>query len=117
MKKKIIIFSVIISNLLISSIIGIIIILGFMSVFASYIFMPLAKVMFFLTQILLNILAQTAHLCAKLPFSKVYFPTPKIYVILIYYLFLIYIILAKRNIISVKKISKKILLKKCHQMN
>ncbi len=101
-------FTFIISNLLISSIIGIIIILGFMSVFASYIFMPLAKVMFFLTQILLNILAQTAHLCAKLPFSKVYFPTPKIYVILIYYLFLIYIILAKRNIISVKKISKKI---------
>lgn len=101
-------FTFVISNLLISSIIGIIIILGFMSVFASYIFMPLAKVMFFLTQILLNILAQTAHLCAKLPFSKVYFPTPKIYVILIYYLFLIYIILAKRNIISVKKISKKI---------
>lgn len=101
-------FTFVISNLLISSIIGIIIILGFMSVFASYIFMPLAKIMFFLTQILLNILAQTAHLCAKLPFSKVYFPTPKIYVILIYYLFLIYIILAKRNIISVKKISKKI---------
>lgn len=101
-------FTFIISNLLISSIIGIIIILGLISVFASYIFMPLAKIMFFLTQILLNILAQTAHLCAKLPFSKVYFPTPKIYVILIYYLFLIYIILAKRNIISVKKISKKI---------
>lgn len=101
-------FTFIISNLLISSIIGIIIIFGLISVFASYIFMPLAKVMFFLTQILLNILAQTAHLCAKLPFSKVYFPTPKIYVIIIYYLFLIYIILAKRNIILVKKISKKI---------
>lgn len=101
-------FTFIISNLLISSIIGIIIILGFISVFTSYVFMPLAKIMFFLTQILLNILAQTAHLCAKIPFSKVYFPTPKIYVIIIYYLFLIYIILAKRNIISVKKISKKI---------
>lgn len=99
-------FTFIISNLLISPIIGIIIILGFLSVFSSYIVS--SKVMFFFLQILLSVLAQIAHFCAGLPLSKVYFPTPKIYVIIIYYLFLIYIILVKNKIITGKKIGKKV---------
>lgn len=101
-------FTFIISNLLISPIIGIIIILGFLSVFSSYIVSPISKVMFFFLQILLSVLAQIAHFCAGLPLSKVYFPTPKIYVIIIYYLFLIYIILVKNKIITGKKIGKKV---------
>ena len=101
-------FTFIISNLLISQIIGIIIILGFLSVFASYIISPISKVMFFFLQIFLSVLAQIAHFCAELPLSKVYFPTPKIYVIIIYYLFLMYIILVKNKIITGKKIGKKV---------
>lgn len=103
-------FTFIISNLLVFSIIGIIIILGFISVFTSYIISPLAKVMFFFLQIFLNLLTQIAHFCAELPLSKVYFPTPKIYVIILYYLFLIYIILVKNEIIKTKKVNKKILI-------
>lgn len=101
-------FTFIISNLLISPIIGIIIILGFLSVFASYIVSPISKIMFFFLQIFLSVLAQIAHFCAGLPLSKVYFPTPKIYVIIIYYLFLIYIILVKNKKITGKKIGKKV---------
>ena len=96
-------FTFIISNLLISPIIGIIIILGFLSVFVSYIVSPISKIMFFFLQIFLSILAQIAHFCAELPLSKVYFPTPKIYIIIIYYLFLIYFILVKNKIITGKK--------------
>lgn len=101
-------FTFIISNLLISPIIGIIIILGFLFVFASYIISPISKIMFFFLQILLSVLAQIAHFCAGLPLSKVYFPTPKIYIIIIYYLFLIYFILVKNKIITGKKIGKKV---------
>lgn len=103
-------FTFIISNLLISPIIGIIIILGFISVFASYIISPISKVMFLILQIFLNLLIKIAHFCAELPFSKVYFPTPKIYVIIIYYVFLIFIILARNKIIVIKKINKKIII-------
>lgn len=103
-------FTFIISNLLISPIIGIIIILGFISVFASYIISPISKVMFLILQTFLNLLIKIAHFCAELPFSKVYFPTPKIYVIIIYYVFLIFIILARNKIIVVKKINKKIII-------
>lgn len=103
-------FTFIISNLLISPIIGIIIILGFISVFASYIISPISKVMFLILQIFLNLLIKIAHFCAELPFSKVYFPTPKIYVIVIYYVFLIFIILARNKIIVIKKINKKIII-------
>ena len=101
-------FTFIISNLLISPIIGIIIILGFISVFVSYIISPISKIMFFVLQMFLNLLIQIAHFCAELPLSKVYFPTPKIYVIILYYLFLTYIILVKNKIIAAKKINKKI---------
>ncbi len=101
-------FTFIISNLLISPIIGIIIILGFLSVFASYIVSPISKIMFFFLQIFLSVLAQIAHFCAELPLSKVYFPTPKIYIIIIYYIFLIYFILVKNKIITGKKIDKKV---------
>lgn len=101
-------FTFIISNLLISPIIGIIIILGFLSVFASYIVSPISKIMFFFLQILLSVLAQIAHFCAELPLSKVYFPTPKKYIIIIYYIFLIYFILVKNKIITGKKIGKKV---------
>lgn len=103
-------FTFIISNLLISPIIGIIIILGFISVFASYIISPISKVMFLILQTFLNLLIKIAHFCAELPFSKVYFPTPKIYVIIIYYVFLIFIILARNKIIVIKKINKKIII-------
>lgn len=101
-------FTFIISNLLISPIIGIIIILGFLSVFVSYIVSPISKIMFFFLQIFLSVLAQIAHFCAELPLSKVYFPTPKIYIIIIYYIFLIYFILVKNKIITGKKIDKKV---------
>ena len=85
-------FTFIISNLLISPIIGIIIILGFLSVFASYIINPISKVMFFILQIFLNLLTQIAHFCA----------------IIISYLFLISIFLVKSKIITGKKIGKKV---------
>ena len=102
-------FTFIISNLLISPIIGIIIILGFLTVFVSYIISPISKIMFFILQIFLKLLAQIAHFCAELPLSKVYFPKPKIYLIAIYYLFLIYIILLKNKITEVKRINRKLI--------
>lgn len=73
------------TNLLVSMIIGPIIILGFFTIFVSFIFNPLTK--FF--QMPLNMGLEILNLISKfsqLPFSKIYIPTPSIIVILFYFI-------------------------------
>ncbi len=75
-----------ISNLLISLIIGPIIIIGFSAIIFSCVFYPVGKIVFILLEIMIKILIQISQI-GNLPFSKIYFSTPKIWLIVIYYIF------------------------------
>ena len=91
-----------VSNLLISLIIGPIIIIGFSAIIFSCIFYPVGKIVFILLEIMIKILIQISQI-GNLPFSKIYFSTPKIWLIVIYYILvslfiLIYPIYTKRKI-------------------
>ena len=91
-----------ISNLLISLIIGPIIIIGFSAIIFSCVFYPVGKIVFILLEIMIKVLIQISQI-GNLPFSKIYFSTPKIWLIVIYYIFvslfiLIYPIYTKRKI-------------------
>ena len=78
----------ILSNLLISIIIGPIIILSALIIIISFIFNPLAEISSYILEILLQILITITNL-SDLPFSKIYFPTPKVITIIIYYILII----------------------------
>lgn len=94
--------SFVISNLLAGAILGIIIIYAFILVFLSIIFQSFISPLFILLNILLKLLIFIAHMCSKLPFSKIYVVTPNLFLIIIFYI-LIYLL-------SRKKYSKKILI-------
>lgn len=90
----------IISNLLASPIIGILIILGFIIIFISLIYFPLAKILKFLLKILLQLFMGLACNIGTLPFSIIYVPTPKLKMICFYYMTLL-------TLINIKKIRNK----------
>ena len=76
------------SNLLISVIIGPIIILSVFIVILSFIFYPLAIISSFILELLIQILITISNV-SELPFSKIYFPTLNITTIILYYIFII----------------------------
>ncbi len=78
-------FSFIISNLLAGPLLGVIVILAFILLFASLLLGSLLKPLFSVLNLLINMLIKIAHICANLPFSKVYMPTPNILLVIIFY--------------------------------
>ena len=80
----------IISNLLVSSIIGITIFLSIVLVTSSFIFFPISKIFSYILTILLQLLIIISNI-SKLPLSKIYIPTPSILSIIFYYM-IIYVI-------------------------
>ena len=118
------------SNLLISVIIGPIIILSAVIVILSFIFYPLAKISSFILEILIQILIIISNV-SHLPFSKIYLPTPNIIAIILYYIVIIiwnyiYILynsknltntqIRMRNLIALIKYKAFINKKKCVQV-
>lgn len=77
-----------ISNLLVSVIIGPIIILSTIFIVFSFIFNPISKVICIVLKFFIQMLIIITNL-AELPFSKLYLPTPKIWMILLYYILII----------------------------
>ena len=77
-----------ISNLLVSVIIGPIIIFSTIFIVASFIFNPISKAICIVLKLLIQMLIIISNL-AKLPFSKLYLSTPKIWMILLYYILII----------------------------
>ena len=73
------------TNLLASVIIGPIIIISFLVIILSFIFLPIAKLISYFLSFLIQVLLLITKM-ANLPFSKIYFPTPKLYKIIIYYI-------------------------------
>ena len=91
----------IITSLITSIIVGPIIFLGIISIILFTIFEPISKGIVFLLRIALNILIKISNL-SNLVFAKIYLPTPKIWMIVSYYLIIfvvrfIYSIYNKRN--------------------
>ena len=78
-------FSFIISNLLAGPLLGVIVILAFILLFASLLLGSLLKPLFSVLNLLISMLINIAHICANLPFSKVYMPTPNILLVIIFY--------------------------------
>lgn len=81
-----------ISNLFVSIIIGPIIILGFLTIILSFIFYPISAMSANILKLMIKILVQISNV-GNLPFSKIYFPTPKIWMIVLYYIFIVLFIL------------------------
>lgn len=74
-----------IANLIVSIIIGPIVIVGTITVALSFISLPIAKFISYISKFLIWILLQILNL-GNLPISKIYFPTPSIIIIVIYYI-------------------------------
>jgi len=77
-----------ITNLIISIIIGPIILMGFISIILSTINIFIIKHFNNILAIAIKILIQITNF-SNLPFAKIYIPTPNIYVIILYYIFII----------------------------
>ena len=78
-----------ITNLLASIIIGPITIFGTVIVIISFVFLKIGKLLSVILEISLNILVLVSNF-SKLPFSKIYITTPKISMIIIYYVLIIF---------------------------
>ena len=79
-----------ITNLLLSFIIGPVIILGFIFLLFSIINLPLISILSIPLNIGIKIIVFISNI-SNLPFSKIYFRTPKIIEIILYYLFILFI--------------------------
>ena len=77
-----------ISNLIVSVMIGPIIIFSTIFIVFSFIFNPISKVICIVLKLLIQMLIIISNL-AELPFSKLYLSTPKIWMILLYYILII----------------------------
>lgn len=106
-------FTFVISNLLASPFMGILILLGFITIATSFIFYSLAKLLVLPLNFIINIFMQIAIFSSKLPFSKILVATPKLVCIIVYYCFIFLSLYYKRIKQKNKKrtIKKKILLK------
>jgi competence protein ComEC len=78
-----------ISNILAGPILGIIIILGFITIFISFVSIKISKVFSFILSMFLKLLILIANFSSNLPLSKIYVKTPSIFLIIIYYLILL----------------------------
>ena len=93
--------SFVISNLLAGSLLGAIMILGFVSVILNI------KPLYFVLNLLVSLFSKIADICSKLPLSLIYVKTPSlIQIFLIYFIiFLFYLILIERlNLFSIKQL-------------
>ena len=92
--------SFVISNLLAGSLLGAIMILGFVSVILNI------KPLYFVLNLLVSLFSKIADICSKLPLSLIYVKTPSlIQIFLIYFIvFLFYLILIERlNLFRIKQ--------------
>lgn len=94
------------SNLLASPIMAIVVILGFLTIFFSFLCMPIGKLLSILLGFFLNLLLQIATFTSKLPFSQILVATPKLPWIISYYFFIAVFYFSKKKKWH-KKINKK----------
>lgn len=99
-----------ISNILASSLLGIIIIFGFISIFISSILNPISKILFLILHIFLELLILVSKVTEKIPGSSILVKTPNILFAIVYYiliLFFNYFFVIKQN--PTRRFHKKII--------
>ena len=84
-------FTFFIANIFIYFLIGPIIAIGYISIFVVAFSLELARGLALIETFLINVIFKIAEICGKIPFSKIYVPTPSILVIIIYYLIMFYL--------------------------
>ena len=102
-------FTFLISNILVSLVIGFIVIFGFIFIIFLFLFSPVAYILGILLKVLLDILNLIVIICSSLSFLKITIPTPSLFIIFIYYLivFIIYKYGIKTIFLFIKKIGLK----------
>lgn len=96
----------IISNLVVSPVLGLIIILGIITLLTSTISINLAKIVAILLKISVNLIIKMTEIISNLPIKNILLVTPSIILIAIFYIFLFY---ARFNFEKIKKNWKKFL--------
>lgn len=76
-----------ITNLLVSLIIVPLLIISFITILSSFIFIPVATIFSHILNILVSVLIGISNF-SEIPFSKIYFSTSKVYIIVFYYILL-----------------------------
>ena len=97
----------IISNLVVSPVLGLIIILGIITLLTSTISINLAKIVAILLKISVNLIIKMTEIISNLPIKNILVVTPSIILIAIFYIFLFY---ARFNFEKIKKNWKKFLI-------
>lgn len=96
-------FTFLISNLLAGPILGFVVIFGFILIFLSFILNSLLMPFFFILNFLTSLILYIAHICANLPFSKVFVPTPNKLILVLFYLNLFSLVYYKEKNVKNKK--------------
>lgn len=99
-----------ISNILASPLLGIIIILGFIAIFVSFVLNPISKVLFFVLNLFLELLIFISEIVTKIPGSSILVKTPNLVFVITYYiliLFINYFFIIKKN--PIRRFQKKII--------
>lgn len=73
------------SNLLISILVGPVLILSLITIILSFIINPIAKFISYFSSLLIHIFIYISNI-SNIPFSKFYFPTPNVWTIILYYI-------------------------------
>lgn len=88
----------IISNFLISFVIGPILILGYITIFLSYIKSPFIKIFICIEELLIFIILKISEILGNIPFSKIYVKTPYFTSVLLFYIIIfIFVFLFKKK--------------------
>lgn len=98
-----------ISNILASPLLGIIIILGFIAIFVSFVLNPISKILFFVLNLFLELLIFISEIVTKIPGSSILVKTPNLVFVITYYiliLFINYFFIIKKN--PIRRFQKKI---------
>lgn len=103
-----------VSNILISIFVGPVLILGYITIFADYIWFPISKIIIFFEKILINLILKIAEVCAKLPFSKIIVITPNFIFVIAFYIAVLFIVYCfyKKKIYMIKLLISFTFLKK-----
>lgn len=99
-----------ISNILASPLLGIIIILGFIGIFVSFVLNPISKILFFILNLFLELLIFISEIVTKIPGSSILVKTPNLVFVITYYiliLFINYFFIIKKN--PIRRFQKKII--------
>lgn len=94
-----------ISNLIVAPIIGVVVILGFIIIFFSYIIFPISIYLNYIENFLLVFINIMTNNISKLPNANLYLKTPYLFSVLLYYILILIFIgmyIAKEDVIKIK---------------